>query len=455
MNKKSEFKSPLGPDTTGSQILWFLTQELKRDTDETRSRIENVALNQIKQLLNYEQENQILRKLQMQIEKLKNVVQGDIETIKADVGREKQRIPESRLPGFLSTLNHLNEASQRLSRVQNLIEDNFKRLASRFIGSFSLARNELPQLLIELRVNLEELRNVLEKSLLAMSAESEKIDPEIIKIFRNDFLKALDNVIESLSNSDIETLSSQLLTELTEARRARTSLINRNSRINAILRVIDADKNKEDSLLTFHIGESRERLETWLENAFKAFQKDRKGTSIDVFGGSFKKEWDAFTKKALFPAFSSSDFTSAHEKRIFDFFTKSKKWSADPYFFKTVKSEFEKQLIRRPDFVHESGAQLELKQSRRPGEVRMRAESPTVMSFIFTFPSNLRSKASEIEFRLLRSSQTMPDIGAVEVSSSNLQSGDFEITVRFPMSDSFESVEKFKSLMTGVVDDLL
>ena len=255
--------------------------------------------------------------------------------------------------------------------------------------------------------------------------------------------------------SDVDALSKQLLSQLTEARRARTSLINRNSRVKAILRVVEADKGKEDSLLTFHIGEDRNRLNEWLENAFKAFQKDRKGTSIDVLGGAFKKEWDVFTKKALFPASSPSDFTSAHEKRIFDFFSKSKKWSADPKFFDFVKSEFENQLRKRPDFVHESGTQLEIKQSRRPGSMRMRAESPTTMSFIFTFPARLTSKASEIEFKLLRSSQTMPDIGVVEVSSVTLDSGDFEITVRFPMTESFESVEKFKALMTNVVDELL
>ena len=456
MNKsKSDAGSPLQPDTTGAQILWFLTQELKRDTEETRSRIEKVALSQIRQLLNYEQETKTLQDLYVQLKNLKSVVQSDIEMIEADSGKAKARIPENRLPELMSLLTHLNEATQRLSRVQSLIEENFKRLASRFLGSFMQSRNELPQLLIELRVNLEELRNVVERALATLGSGTEKLDPVIVAKFKNDFLKDLNKVIDSMRASDVDALSKQLLSQLTEARRARTSLINRNSRVKAILRVVEADKGKEDSLLTFHIGEDRNRLNEWLENAFKAFQKERKGTSIDVLGGAFKKEWDVFTKKALFPASSPSDFTSAHEKRIFDFFSKSKKWSADPKFFDFVKSEFENQLRKRPDFVHESGTQLEIKQSRKPGAMRMRAESPTTMSFIFTFPARLTSKASEIEFKLLRSSQTMPDIGVVEVSSVTLDSGDFEITVRFPMSESFESVEKFKALMTNVVDELL
>ncbi|NDI10623.1 MAG: hypothetical protein EBY74_06485, partial [Actinobacteria bacterium] len=166
MNKsKSDAGSPLQPDTTGAQILWFLTQELRRDTEETRSRIEKVALSQIRQLLNYEQETKTLQDLYVQLKNLKSVVQSDIEMIEADSGKAKARIPENRLPELMSLLTHLNEAIQRLSRVQSLIEENFKRLASRFLGSFMQSRNELPQLLIELRVNLEELRNVVERAL--------------------------------------------------------------------------------------------------------------------------------------------------------------------------------------------------------------------------------------------------------------------------------------------------
>ena len=99
MNKsRPEAGSPLQPDTTGAQILWFLTQELKRDTEETRSRIEKVALSQIRQLLNYEQETKTLQDLYVQLKNLKSVVQSDIEMIEADSGKAKARIPENRLP---------------------------------------------------------------------------------------------------------------------------------------------------------------------------------------------------------------------------------------------------------------------------------------------------------------------------------------------------------------------
>lgn len=440
--KKEDAGYALSPDTTGLEIALHLNHIISADSRAKRELIERQSRTDIERLLVFwpivkelvpvinrslEMLHKVLAEQQITLEKPDQVAYKEIQRL----------VDETRY-----TIDKLQMATSRSQEV-------IFRLAT---SATTAARESRMRLRVELKQFIEFFGEISFRCLSAFETAQARSQDLKIKSMVAEPTMRLRTLIDLTQSLNIDEVAEGIYLAQEKARQARTSLANRDSRVKAVLKSIYKSQGREPSIVDVEIGTDVNKLQSWLDDVFAFFVSTRPNQRKEVLQKTYKREWDIFTRSALYPALTLSNYTSVHEQKLQEFFNDSKNWSAQKVTLKHLGSI--RDVRRTSDFVHESGVQLDLKRKARD-IMKTRLNSSDSLSFIFTFPSGLGSKIDELEFKLLDASRTIPNVGKVEVFSRALPSGHYELAIEFPASDSFESVEKLKQLMISVVDPFL
>jgi hypothetical protein len=432
----------LSSDTTGLEIALRLNHLIRADSLAKRRRIEEQSAKDIERWL----------------EALPDVKSSLPSTMKLIEGLEKYLLTERRTEkGSQSETSQeaaraLEETRYLLMRLQDASLRSQELIFKLAINSTTASRESQENLSRELRNFLEFVGEINLRSIAAFENLGSRIAEPKLKSLIADLTLNARTTAELMRSINPDDLAKILYIAQEKARQARTALANRDSRVKAVLKSIYESQGKEPSVVDVKIGKDPVKLQKWLDEVFDLFVASRPKQRVEVLQKTYKKEWDIFTRSALYPAISRSDFTSIHEQKLQEFFSISNKWSAQKVDLDQFSSISGKR--DRADFVHESGSKLDLKRKARD-LIKTRLNPHDSLSFVFTFPASLSPKIDELEFKLLNASRSIPNIGKVEVSSRPMSNGGYELSIEFPATDSFESVEKLKRLMIEVVDPFL
>lgn len=427
----------LSEDSTGLEIALRLNHLIRSDSQTKRRKIEQQSAKDISRWLNT-------------LPDVKSSIPSTLSLIEA---LEKYLEFENR-SGNVSRTENSQEIAKALDETRYLLTRlheatvRSEELISKLVTNSVIASRESKQILaMELRKFIENIGEIYFRSASIFESLSSRINNPEIKSMIADMSLQSRTIAELTRSLKVEDLAHLLYEAQGKARQARTALANRDSRVKAVLKSIYESQGKEPSLVDAKIGTDPKKLQKWLDDVFEFFVASRSQQRAEVLQNTYKKEWEIFTKFALYPALPLSNYTSTHETKLKEFLTLSNKWSAQRVALKKLGTT-------ASDFVHESGTELNVKRRARD-ILKTRLNPSDSLAFIFTFPASLSPRIDELEFKLLNASRSIQNIGKVEVSSRPMSNGGYELSIEFPATDSFESVEKLKRLMIEVVDPFL
>lgn len=431
----------LSPETTGLEVALRLNHLISVDSQAKRKRIEERSIQDVERLLEfYPATRELLSKAMMPL----HGFMKELMVLQAE--NEKTGEPNIDLlklnKDVVNVIERLEIIGVRLAELTHILAT----------SAMTASRESKDRIRIELTQFTNHLADSFSLCLSTLELLLIQVDNPNFKSSLANVAVQLRTAVELIRSINVDEIAESLYRAQEKARQARTALANRDSRVKAVLKAIFRSQGQEPSIVDVKIGNSPEKLQGWLDDVFALFIASRPNQKAQLLQKIYKKEWDIFTRMALHPALSLSDSTSVHESKLMEFFNLSNKWQAQ----KVTLRRFDEinKLKRRPDFVHESGAELDIKRSAK-NIMKMRLNPSDSLAFVFTFPASFATRIDELEFRLLSASRTLPEIGKVEVSSRELDYGDYEVSIEFPATDSFESVEKLKTLVLNVVNPFL